>query len=70
MADLILPTYVHLILAMGTNTSKIKDILFVTSESLDSPDLHAKRHSRPHKEVQIDYKGFVPRNYYKEDATE
>lgn len=34
---------------MGTNTSKIKDILFVTGESLDPPEAHIKQEYRPHK---------------------
>ena len=55
---------------MGTHTSKIKDILFVSSESLDPPQLHAHRKYRPHKEVKIDYKSYIPRSDYKTDATE
>lgn len=55
---------------MGTNTSRIKDILFVTGESLDSPELHAPKKYRPNKEVQIDYKTYTPQNYFKEDATD
>lgn len=54
---------------MGTNTSKIKDILFVTGESLDSPDLHSPIKRKQTKEVQIDYKTFTNQSYYKDDAT-
>jgi hypothetical protein len=69
MASLLLSFYVTFNI-MGSNTSKIKDILFVTGESLDSPDLHARRQYRPTKEVEINYKTFTPQNYYKEDATD
>lgn len=50
---------------MGTNTAKIKDILYVTGESLDPYDLHHGKVNNPHKEVNIDYKTFKPKKFYK-----
>lgn len=53
---------------MGSNSSKIKDFIYVTSESLDPEELHRERVHNPHKEVAIDYKNFVPKKFYKIDA--
>ena len=55
---------------MGTNTSKIKDIIFVTGADLDPPELHEKKEHRPHKEVSYDYSSFTPKKYYKQDVTD
>lgn len=35
--------YLNINIIMGSNTSKIKDILFVTGADLDPPELHAQR---------------------------
>lgn len=56
---------------MGTNTSKIWDILYVTSEDLDPPGFNDKRkYHPPSKPVKIDYSSFGPKKYFKEDATD
>lgn len=55
---------------MGANTAKIKDILYVTGESLDPHDLHHDKVNNPHKEVHIDYTTYKPKKFYKQDATD
>ena len=55
---------------MGSNSYKIKDIINVTSASLDSPDLHRPTPEKHDKEFRIDYTTFIPKKHYKVDATD
>ena len=54
---------------MGKNSSKIKDLLFVTGSDLDPP-AQTEQRKMGSKEVKIDYRKFVPKSYYKKDATD
>ena len=55
---------------MGTHSSKIKDILYISSADLDPPGLHDSHTHQPDKEPRVDYSTYGPKKYYKEDASE
>lgn len=55
---------------MGKQSSKIKDILYVTGKDLDPPEYGNQVKSQHDKKVEIDYRNFRPKKYYKLDATD
>ena len=55
---------------MGKQSSKIKDILYVTGKDLDPPEYSKQVKSQHDKKVEIDYRNFRAKKYYKSDATD